>query len=202
MRYPSKLVENAVDQLNTLPGIGRKTALRLALYLLKKDIGEVSVFCKSIYSMRENIVYCRSCYNISDNELCDICSSKSRDHSVICVVQNVSDVIAIENTSEYKGVYHVLGGVISPIDGIGPNDLKIEELINRINDNSDTIEEIIIALGTTMEGDTTKHFILRQLIDTKIKITALSRGVAVGDEIEFADEITLARSIIDRITLK
>lgn len=194
--YPSKLVERAVEQLSTLPGIGRKTALRLALYMLKKEIHEIESFSMAIYDMRKNMIYCKECHNVSDTEICSICSNTSRDHKVICVVQSVSDVIAIENTSQYRGVYHILGGVISPIDGIGPQDLTISELIVRVDNND--IEEIILALGTTLEGDTTNNFIYRQLSDKKVKVTILSRGVAIGDEIEYADEITLGRSILNR----
>lgn len=194
--YPSKLLNRAVEQLSSLPGIGQKTALRLALHLLKQDTEDVDLFANAIKDMRHNIIYCEKCNNISDNILCDICSNPSRNHSIICVVQSISDVLAIENTAQYNGVYHVLGGVISPINGIGPQDLKIESLINRIQNGE--IEEVILALGTTMDGDTTNFFIYRQIKDYSIKISTLSRGVAIGDEIEYADELTLGRSIIDR----
>lgn len=194
--FPSKLVEQAVEQLNSLPGIGKKTALRLALHLLKRDENEVSSFCEKIYEMRRDIKYCQCCKNISDNDICDICSNPQRDKGIICVVQTVSDVMAIENTSQYNGVYHVLGGVISPLDGIGPQDLTIKDLIERIGKND--LKEIILALGTTIEGDTTMHFIYRQIKDLGIRVSILSRGVAIGDEIEYADEITLGRSIINR----
>lgn len=195
-KFPSKLVEQAVEQLNSLPGIGKKTALRLALHLLKREENEVSSFCKKIYEMRRDIKYCQCCKNISDHDICDICSNPHRDKSIICVVQTVSDVMAIENTSQYNGVYHVLGGVISPLDGIGPQDLTIKDLIERIGKND--LKEIILALGTTIEGDTTTHFIYRQIKYLGIRVSILSRGVAIGDEIEYADEITLGRSIINR----
>lgn len=194
--FPSKLVEQAVEQLNTLPGIGKKTALRLALHLLKRDVNEVSYFCNKISEMRENIKYCKHCKNISDFDVCEICNNPLRDKSTICVVQTVADVIAIENTSQYNGVYHVLGGVISPLDGIGPQDLTIKDLIDRVHQGN--VSEIILALSTTLEGDTTTHFIYRQLKSLNIRVSILSRGVAIGDEIEYADEITLGRSILNR----
>lgn len=196
IRFPSKLVEDAVEQLNSLPGIGRKTALRLALHLLKREENEVSSFCEKIFRMRKDIKYCKCCKNISDSDVCDICSNPQRDKSVICVVQTVADVMAIENTSQYNGLYHVLGGVISPLDGIGPQDLTIKYLMERTKDTE--LKEIILALGTTIEGDTTMHFIYRQIKDLGFTVSILSRGVAVGDEIEYADEITLGRSIINR----
>lgn len=192
----SKLLDKAVEQLGSLPGIGQKTALRLALHLLRQDIEDVDLFTNTIRDMRHNIVYCEKCNNISDNLLCDICSNPIRNHSIICVVQSISDVIAIENTAQYNGVYHVIGGVISPINGIGPQELKIDSLIRRVE--SGEVEEVILALGTTIDGDTTNFFIYRQIKDFPIKISTLSRGVAIGDEIEYADELTLGRSIIDR----
>lgn len=195
--YPSRLVERAVEQLSSLPGIGRKSALRLALHLLGRDESEVRVFADALREMREHIIYCRHCYNISDTEVCNICASPTRDSSTLCVVRHVGDVMAIENTSQYRGRYHVLGGVISPIDGIGPEDLRIAELIERV-DNED-IREIILALGTTMEGDTTNFFIHRQLESKSVKVSVIARGVAVGDEIEYADEVTLGRSILNRL---
>ena len=181
--YPSKLVERAVEQLSTLPGVGRKTALRLALHLLSRPPIDTHTFADALVEMRDGIVYCRQCYNISDTELCPICSSPQRDSSTVCVVQHVGDVMAIENTGQYRGVYHVLGGVISPIDGIGPDDLKIPELIER---------------GTTMEGDTTNFFIYRSLAGLDVRLSVIARGVAIGDEIEYADEVTLGRSILTR----
>lgn len=194
--YPSKLVERAVEQLASLPGIGRKTALRLALHLLSRPVSDVQTFAHALSEMREGIVYCKMCHNISDTELCPICSNPKRDQSLVCVVQHVGDVLAIENTGQYRGVYHVLGGVISPIDGIGPEDLKITELIDRVRQGN--VQEIILALGTTMEGDTTNFFIYRSLSGLEVKLSVIARGVAIGDEIEYADEVTLGRSILSR----
>lgn len=194
--YPSKLVERAVEQLSTLPGVGRKTALRLALHLLSRPPIDTHTFADALVEMRDGIVYCRQCYSISDTELCPICSSPQRDSSTVCVVQHVGDVMAIENTGQYRGVYHVLGGVISPIDGIGPDDLKIPELIDRVRSGS--VREVILALGTTMEGDTTNFFIYRSLAGLDVRLSVIARGVAIGDEIEYADEVTLGRSILTR----
>lgn len=196
-RYPSKLVEQAVEQLSSLPSIGRKTALRLALHLLSRSEAEVRTFSHAIANMREHIVYCVSCHNISDTELCNICSSPTRDRTVVCVVRHVGDVIAIENTGQYRGLYHILGGVISPIDGVGPEDLNISSLEERVQ--AGEVQEVILALGTTMEGDTTNFFIYRRLQSYQIKLSLLSRGVAIGDEIEYADEVTLGRSLLGRI---
>ncbi len=196
--YPSRLVERCVEQLSSLPGIGRKTALRLTLHLLTRSTNEVRAFSEAITGMREHIVYCKECYNISDTEICSICANPNRDSETLCVVRHVGDVMAIENTAQYRGVYHVLGGVISPIDGIGPDDLKITELIERAKKHH--IKEIILALGTTMEGDTTNFFIHRSLESIpNLKITVIARGVAIGDEIEYADEVTLGRSILNRL---
>lgn len=195
--YPSRLVERAVEQLSSLPGIGRKSALRLALHLLGRSEQEVDTFSDAIATMRREIVYCHRCYNISDTELCSICSSTSRDQGLLCVTRHVGDVMAIENTGQYRGLYHVLGGVISPIDGIGPEDLTIAELTRRVE--QERPREVILALGTTMEGDTTSFFIHRMLEPMGVAITAIARGVAVGDEIEYADEITLGRSILGRM---
>ena len=194
--YPSKLVERAVEQLASLPGVGRKTALRLALHLLSRPVSDVQTLAHALAEMREGIVYCKKCHNISDTELCPICSNPKRDQSLVCVVQHVGDVLAIENTGQYRGVYHVLGGVISPIDGIGPEDLKITELIDRVR--QENVQEIILALGTTMEGDTTNFFIYRSLSGLDVKLSVIARGVAIGDEIEYADEVTLGRSILSR----
>lgn len=195
--YPSRLVERAVEQLSSLPGIGRKSALRLTLHLLGRSEAEVHLFADALTEMRDNIVYCRHCYNISDTEVCTICANPSRDARTLCVVRHVGDVLAIENTAQYRGLYHVLGGVISPIDGIGPEDLRIAELVERIK--REDVEEIILALGTTMEGDTTGFFIHRQLEGLPVRVSVIARGVAIGDEIEYADEVTLGRSILNRL---
>ncbi|KPK83843.1 MAG: recombination protein RecR [Bacteroides sp. SM23_62_1] len=194
--YPSKLLEQAVKEFAKLPGIGNKTALRLVLYLLKQDAADVEVFGQAIIQLRNNIKHCQTCRNISDTDVCQICSSPSRDHQIICVVENIRDVMSIENTNQYSGVYHVLGGIISPMDGIGPGDLFIDSLERRVAKGN--INEIILALSTTMEGDTTNFYIYRRLNKYPVKITTLARGVAVGDELEYADEITLGRSIINR----
>lgn len=195
--YPSRLVERAVEQLSSLPGIGRKSALRLALHLLGRETHEVQLFADALREMREQILYCKHCYNISDTEVCNICANPARDESLLCVVRHVGDVMAIENTSQYRGRYHVLGGVISPIDGVGPEDLKIAELVERVE--REEVREIILALGTTMEGDTTNFFIHRQLEGKPLRISVIARGVAIGDEIEYADEVTLGRSILNRL---
>jgi recombination protein RecR len=197
MDYPSVLLENAVKELSALPGVGRKTALRLALYILRRDAGYTERLASSLVSLRNDINYCRECHNICDTELCGICADNSRDHSLICVVENVKEVMAIENTAQFHGVYHVLGGIISPIDGIGPTDLEIESLIERAASGS--IKEIIFALRTTMEGDTTNFFLYRKLEPYNLKISVIARGISIGDEIEYTDEITLGRSIINRI---
>lgn len=195
-KYPSLLLENAVNELSSLPGIGKKTALRLALYILRREESYTDKFTLSLSDFRHNIKYCKECFNICDDELCSICSNHNRDHSLVCVVENIKEVMAIENTGQFNGVYHVLGGIISPIDGIGPNDLKINQLVERIS--SGKVKEIILALSTTMEGDTTNFFIYRKLSPFDIKISVISRGVSIGDEIEYADEITLGRSILNR----
>lgn len=197
-QYPSKLVERAVEQFSSLPGIGRKTALRLTLHLLSRPEEYTTVFADTLKDLRLNIVYCKQCHNISDTELCPICANPRRDRQTLCVVQNINDVMAIENTAQYHGLYHVLGGVISPIEGIGPQDLNIASLIQHISDED--IREVILALGTTMEGDTTNFFIHRKLSETGVKISVIARGIAIGDEIEYADEVTLGRSILNRTT--
>ena len=197
MNYSSKLLENAVNELARLPGIGKKTALRLALHLIGQDVQQVESFSGAILKMRNEIKRCSQCYNISDTETCDICSNPKRDHSIICVVQDIRDVMAIENTAQYNGVYHVLGGIISPIDGIGPEDLTIDPLIAKAG--AGTIKEIILALPTTIEGDTTNFYLSRRLLDLSIILSTIARGIAIGDDIEFADEITLGRSIVNRI---
>ena len=204
--YPSILLENAVNQVASLPGIGRKTALRLVLHLLRQPQNEVEAFTSAISRMKKEVRYCRICHNISDQEVCPICQSHRRDHQTICVVENVQDVMSIENTGQFTGVYHVLGGVISPMDGIGPKELEIDSLIERIL--PEHIQEVILALPATMEGDTTNFYIYRRLQnllesnsnDTPIelKISQLARGVAIGNELEYTDEITLGRSIINR----
>lgn len=194
--YSSKLLENVVNEFSTLPGIGKKTALRMALHLLKQDIADVKLFGEAIIQLRSEVVYCRHCMNLSDTEECEICSNPHRDHSIICVVESIRDVMAIESTMQYNGVYHVLGGVISPMDGVGPADLTVDALENRIKEGG--VEEIILALSTTMEGDTTNFYIARKLKDTAVKISMLARGVSIGDELEYADQITLGRSIINR----
>lgn len=194
--FSSKLLQTAVEEFSKLPGIGRKTSLRLVLHLLRQDKQDVDFFTQAISRLREEVVYCKSCHNISDREICDICSSPRREKSLICVVEDLRDVIAIENTGQYHGLYHVLGGIISPMDGIGPDDLNIHTLIERVKRNE--IKEVILALSTTMEGDTTNFYIYRKLQDQNIKISAIARGIAIGDELEYADEVTLGRSIMNR----
>lgn len=196
-QYSSSLLENAVNEFAKLPGIGRKTALRLVLYLLKQSENEVDAFGNALIRLRKEIVYCRVCHNISDTEVCHICSNQSRDSLTVCVVENIKDVMFIENTQQFKGLYHVLGGIISPMDGIGPADLEIESLVNRVKTGD--VKEVILALSTTMEGDTTNFYIFRKLAPTNIKITTIARGIAIGDEIEYADEVTLGRSILNRV---
>lgn len=195
-KYPSRLLEKAVDQLATLPGVGRKTALRLALYLLRQPVESTRLFASALVDLREHIIYCKRCHNISDTDMCVICADVSRDQRTLCVVENIRDVMAIENTSQYRGLYHVLGGVISPMDGIGPGDLQIDSLVERVN--AEEIEEVILALSTTMEGDTTNFFIFRKLEATGVRVSVIARGIAIGDEIEYADEVTLGRSILSR----
>ncbi|MFT3753483.1 MAG: recombination mediator RecR [Paludibacter sp.] len=195
--FHSSLLENAVNEFAKLPGIGRKTALRLVLHLLKQSEHDVEVFGNSFIHLRKEIVYCKVCHNISDTEICHLCSNPSRDHETVCVVENIKDVMSIENTQQFRGLYHVLGGIISPMDGIGPSDLEIESLIQRVND--DNVKEVILALSTTMEGDTTNFYIFRKLSPLNIKITTIARGIAIGDELEYADEVTLGRSILNRV---
>lgn len=195
--FSSELLEAAVTELSRLPGIGRKTALRLALHLLRRDEQESEALGNAIINLRKNITYCHTCHNISQSDICPICSSTLRDHSTVCVVENVNDVMSIERTHQYKGVYHVLGGVISPMDGIGPDALEIESLVERVA--AGDVNEVILALGATMEGDTTNFYIFRKLAPfPKVKITQLARGVAVGNDLEYTDEITLARSLMQR----
>jgi recombination protein RecR len=194
--YPSKLLENAVNEFASLPGIGRKTAFRLVMNLLKRDPEQVKRFGECVIRLRDEIHYCRVCNSISDSETCNICSDEKRDRSMICVVENIQDVMAIENTRQYKGVYHVLGGVISPVDGIGPADLKIDALEEKVKTGG--VSEIIFALSTTMEGDTTNFYLFRRLDKYNVYLTTLARGVAIGDELEYTDEITLGRAINNR----
>ena len=200
MAYSSKLIEQAIIEVAKLPGIGKKSALRIILHLLRQEPSETTLLARSLEDLRENIKYCTVCYNISDNEVCSICSSHKRDESLICVVEDIRDVMAIENTEQYFGRYHVLGGIISPIDGIGPDELNIEALARRIDGNNE-IKEIIVALPSTMEGDTTAFYLTKRLQDSKIKITAIARGVPVGSELEYTDEVTLGRSILNRTQL-
>ena len=194
--YPSRLLEQAVREFSALPGIGSKTALRLVLHLLKQDQEEVERFGNALIELKRNIHHCRICRNISDTETCQICSNPRRDSDLVCVVENIRDVMSVENTQQYNGLYHVLGGIISPIDGIGPGDLTIDSLEERVSGGN--VSEIILALSTTMEGDTTNFYIYKRLKSYPVKVSTLARGVAIGDELEYADEITLGRSIVDR----
>lgn len=197
MNIPSKILENAVDQISSLPGIGKKTALRLALSLLKRSQVEVSDFVTAIDELKKSIKLCDTCYNLSDSTTCKVCANPLRDQGVLCVVEDIRDVMAIESTNQFKGVYHVLGGIISPMDGIGPSDLRINELLKRLNAEV-KVKEIILALSTTMEGDTTAFYLYRKLQDTEIEISTIARGVSIGDELEYIDEVTLGRSILQR----
>ena len=201
MNFPSKLIEAAVTEISRLPGIGKKTALRLALHLLKQKESISEDLANSIISLRKDVRYCSVCHNISDSEICSICTGKRRDKSIICVVEDIPDVLAIENTSQYNGLYHVLSGVISPIQGIGPDELNIESLINRVKHSktSEKIEEVILALPATMEGDTTSFYITRKLKEHHIKVSTIARGIPIGGELEYTDEVTLGRSILTRV---
>ena len=197
--YPSKLLEEAVDAISTLPGVGRRSALRLALHLLKQPVENVRHFTSAIDNLRGNVKYCRKCMMISDDEVCSICSDKSRDSSTICVVETVRDVMSIENTGQYRGVYHVLGGIISPINGVGPSDLTIRELTSRVAELSAEADvEVILALSGDVEGETTSFYIYRQLAQYNVRVSTLARGLGFGDDLEYADELTLGRSIINR----
>ena len=209
--YPSILLSDAVDQFASLPGVGRKTALRLVLHLLRQPDKDVEAFAGALTRLKQEVKYCRVCHTISDQEVCPICQSHSRDKHTICVVENVQDVMSIENTGQYNGLYHVLGGIISPMEGVGPSDIEIDSLVNRIE--KDDIREVILALPTTMEGDTTNFYIYRRLNNatphyttlnnpTPLKISQIARGVAIGNELEYTDEITLGRSIVNRIEFK
>ncbi len=199
-RFPSRLLENAVNEFAKLPGIGRKSALRLVLHLLKQEVHEVEIFANSLIQLRSDVKHCRVCHNISDTDVCNICSNPSRNKSFICVVENIKDVMAIENTHQFNGLYHVLGGIISPMDGIGPSDLEVDSLVSRVSDGG--IDEIILALSTTMEGDTTNFFIFKKLKNLNVKISTLARGVSIGDELEYTDEVTLGRSIVNRMNFE
>ena len=200
MIFSSSLLENAVNEFARLPGIGKKTALRLVLHLIKKDIPEVKNFSEAIQRMREEIKFCSRCHNIADKELCNICSNQLRRQEMICVVENIRDVIAIESTQQYNGLYHVLGGIISPLDGIGPDQLQIDTLIERVKNKQN--EEIIFALSPNIQGDTTIYYISKKLKDLPVKITTIARGIAFGGELEYADEMTLARSISNRMPVE
>ena len=197
MEFSSKLLQNAVNEMAQLPGIGKRTALRLVLHLLRQPEDQSKHLSEAIWQLRDEIKYCKSCHNISDVDLCEICANVNRDGSIICIVEDIRDVMAIEGTSSFKGLYHVLGGKISPMDGIGPHDLNIESLVNKVKEG--TISELIFALSSTMEGDTTNFYIYKQIQEYNIKTTTIARGISVGDELEYADEITLGRSIINRI---
>ena len=197
MELPSKLLENAVNEMSQLPGIGKRTALRLVLHLLKQPSEQTELLSAALTAMRNDIQYCKECNTISDADVCGICSNASRDKSIICVVEDVRDVMALENTGMFKGVYHVLGGKISPIEGIGPSQLKITSLVEKVKEGN--VSEIIFALSSTMEGDTTNFYIYRQIKDYEVKTSTIARGIAVGDELEYADEVTLGRSLLNRI---
>ena len=195
--YSSKLLENAVNEFSKLPGIGKKTAMRMALHLLKQDEESVRQFGQAVIRLRSEVMYCKKCHNLSDTEYCEICSNQRRDHSLVCVVETVRDVMSVENTMQYHGVYHVIGGLISPMDGIGPADLFIDSLEQKCA--AGTVSEIILALSATMEGDTTNFYIYNKLKRHPVKVTALARGLAVGDDLEYADQVTLGRSIVNRV---
>ena len=199
MEFPSKLIEDAVNEIAKLPGIGKKTALRLVLHLVKENKQKTASLTDALSKMRENIRFCKTCHNISDEEECSICRSHRRDKSLLCVVEESKDVMAIENTSQFIGVYHVLGGIISPMNGVGPSDLKIDSLIERIARAQGSVTEIILALSPTMEGDTTAFYINRRLKEYPVKVTTIARGISVGGDLEYTDEITLGRSILGRI---
>lgn len=195
-QYPSILLEKAVGEFAKLPGIGRKTAMRLVLHLLRQDTATVEAFGNAIITLKREVKYCKVCHNISDTDICQICSNPSRDASVVCVVENIRDVMAVEATQQFKGLYHVLGGVISPMDGIGPGDLQIESLVHRVEEGE--VKEVVLALSSTMEGDTTNFYIFRKLAKTNVKMSVIARGISIGDELEYTDEVTLGRSIVNR----
>ena len=195
--YPSQLLSRAVDEFAKLPGVGRKTALRFVLHLLRQPVDDVEGFVDAIAHVRRDIRHCKVCHNISDTDVCHICSDSHRDHTTLCVVENIRDVMAVENTQQYNGVYHVLGGIISPMDGVGPSDLTIDSLVERVQKGD--VREVILALASTMEGDTTNFYISRKLQPTGVKVSVIARGISVGDELEYADEVTLGRSILNRV---
>lgn len=195
--FNSSLLENAVNELSKLPGIGRKTALRLALHILRRDESEATALGESIINMRRNICYCSRCHNISEHEICPICNDSRRDATTVCVVENVKDVITIESTHQHSGLYHVLGGVISPLDGVSPSDLEIESLVRRVSEEN--LQEVILALSPTIEGDTTNFYIYRKLADLPVRVTMLARGLSIGNELEYTDELTLGKSIQNRV---
>tara|TARA_Y100000385_G_scaffold243455_1_gene260953 strand:+ start:255 stop:872 length:618 start_codon:yes stop_codon:yes gene_type:complete len=197
MEFSSKLLQTAVDEVAQLPGIGRRTALRLVLHLMRQPESQTLHLTTALQAMRENIIFCKNCHNISDSELCEICINTNRSQDVVCVVEDIRDVMAIESTASFKGVYHVLGGKISPMDGVGPHDLKINSLVEKVR--SGRIKELIFALSSTMEGDTTNFYIFKQIQDSEVVISTIARGISVGDELEYADEVTLGRSITNRI---
>ncbi|WP_158729287.1 MULTISPECIES: recombination mediator RecR [unclassified Flavobacterium] len=197
MEFSSKLLEKAVNEMSQLPGIGKRTALRLVLHLLKQPKEQTGFLAQALLAMKQDIKYCVSCNNISDREVCEICSNSSRNHNVICVVEDIRDVMAIENTNQFRGIYHVLGGKISPIDGVGPSQLHITALVEKVK--SGAVQEIIFALSSTMEGDTTNFYIFKQIASSNIIVSTIARGIAVGDELEYADEVTLGRSILHRV---
>ena len=194
--YPSQLLERAVEEFSKLPGVGSKTAMRLVLHLLRQDTKSVEAFGQSIIRLRQEVKFCHVCHNISDADVCEICANPRRDHSIVCVVENIQDVMAIEATQQYRGTYHVRGGVLSPMDGIGPSDLQIQSLVERVSEED--INEVILALSPTLEGDTTNFYLYRKLADSGVKITVIARGVAQNDELQYTDEVTLGRSIINR----
>ena len=198
MDYPSRLIENAVNQIAKLPGIGKKTALRLALHLIRDTEENTAALTEALNNLRSKIKFCATCHNISDADICSICASHKRDKTILCVVEDTKDVMAIENTAQFNGVYHVLGGVISPMNGIGPTDLRIESLVNRLDDHQSEIKEVILALSPTMEGDTTAFYINRRIKDLSLRVSVIARGIPVGGDLEYADEITLGRSILGR----
>lgn len=199
MNYPSKLIEDAVEEISKLPGIGKKTALRLALHLLKRDETQAQSLADALVNLRTKTRYCQQCHNISDHDLCNLCANPRREGAVVCVVEDTRDVLAIENTAQFKGLYHVLGGIISPLEGIGPGDLHIESLVARVGEPGSEIKEIILALSPTMEGDTTAFYLTKRLRPLGVKLTTIARGIPIGGDLEYADEVTLGRSIVSRI---